>query len=179
MATSLEPGHAIVRASPQHRRCLAGQAWEWDGVRFEMLHPPAGLYADGIWKTNAHSCTLKISYGTQSLLLPGDIEAPQEALLLVTTPEKLKSTVLLAPHHGSGTSSTPAFLDAVAPEVAIFQVGYRNRYRHPKPEVFERYAEQGIRRMRSDWDGAVLLRFDGGVRAQAWRLLQRRYWYVK
>jgi competence protein ComEC len=176
VTTSLEPDNPVVRASPWHRRCLAGQSWEWEGVRFEMLHPPAGLYADGIWKTNAHSCTLKVSYGAQSLLLPGDIEAPQEALLLATMPEKLQSTVLLAPHHGSGTSSTPEFLDTVAPEVAIFQVGYRNRYRHPKPEVFERYAQRGIRRMRSDRDGAVLLRFDGELWAEAWRGLRKRYW---
>jgi competence protein ComEC len=176
VTTSLGAENPIVRAASRHRPCVAGQAWEWDGVRFEMLHPPAGLYADGIWKPNAHSCTLKVSYGGQALLLPGDIEAPQEALLLATMPEKLKSTVLLAPHHGSGTSSTPAFLDAVAPEAAIFQVGYRNRYRHPKPEVFERYAERGIRRLRSDRDGAVLLRFDGRVRLDAWRSLHRRYW---
>jgi competence protein ComEC len=176
VTTSLEPDNPIVRASPSHRRCVAGQAWEWDGVRFEMLHPPAGLYADGIWKPNAHSCTLKISYGGQALLLPGDIEAPQEALLLLTSPKELKSTVLLAPHHGSGTSSTPAFLDAVAPQAAIFQVGYRNRYRHPKPEVFARYAQRGIHRLRSDSDGAVLLRFDDELEIRAWRSVRRRYW---
>jgi competence protein ComEC len=177
VSTSLEADHPIVRAAPQHRRCLAGQAWEWDGVQFEMLHPPAGLYADGIWPPNAHSCTLKISYRGQSLLLPADIEAPQEALLLATLPERLKSTVLLAPHHGSGTSSTPEFLDAVAPEIAIFQVGYRNRYRHPKPQVEARYAQRGILRLRSDRDGAVLLRFDGRLEMQAWRQARKRYWW--
>ncbi len=68
--------------------------------------------------------------------------------------------VLLAPHHGSGTSSTPQFLDAVAPKMAVFQVGYRNRYRHPKPSVLERYHERGIAVLRSDRSGAVSVHID-------------------
>lgn len=93
-----------------------------------MLHPTPAIYESDKWKPNAHSCTLKVSAGGQSMLLAGDIEAPQEALLLSTMPERLALNVLLAPHHGSGTSSTPEFLDKVAPEIAVFQVGYRNRY---------------------------------------------------
>jgi competence protein ComEC len=185
LTTSLDADHGIVDAARQHRRCLAGQRWEWDGVQFEMLHPTPQIYDAGKWKPNARSCTLKVSAGAVSMLLGGDIEAPQEAMLLDAMPEKLRSTVLLAPHHGSGTSSTPPFLDAVAPKIAVFQVGYRNRYHHPKPQVEARYVERGIERLRSDRDGAVRLNFDGvsgggvGVGVESYRDVHRRYWYGK
>jgi competence protein ComEC len=181
VTSSLDAGHEIVSAAPQHRRCLAGQAWEWDGVRFEMLHPTPQIYAGSRWKPNARSCTLRVSVDGAAMLLGGDIEAPQEAMLLDSMPEKLPAMVLLAPHHGSGTSSTPAFLDAVAPKIAVFQVGYRNRYHHPKPQVEARYVERGIERLRSDADGAVTLDFAGAegaaVAVERYRDVHRRYWY--
>jgi competence protein ComEC len=183
LSTSLDADHEIVDAAPQHRRCLAGQRWEWDGVQFEMLHPTPRIYAGSQWKPNARSCTLRVSAGGAAMLLGGDVEAPQEAMLLDAMPGKLRATVLLAPHHGSGTSSTPEFLDAVAPRIAIFQVGYRNRYRHPKPQVEARYVERGIQRLRSDLDGAVRLEFAGGegsaVAVERYREAHRRYWYGK
>ena len=181
VSSSLGLDHAIVKAAREHRRCLAGQNWTWDGVRFEMLHPTPAIYDSDKWKPNAHSCTLKVSADGVSMLLAGDIEAPQEALLLAAMPERLPATVLLAPHHGSGTSSTPEFLDAVAPRIAVFQVGYRNRYHHPKPQVEARYVERGIQRVRSDVDGAVNLGLgaepDAPVQVEAYRLAHRRYWY--
>jgi competence protein ComEC len=177
VASSLEFDSPIVRAAPHHRRCVAGQAWVWDEVRFEMLQPAPSSYQSTKYKPNAHSCTVKISVGAQSILLPGDIEAVQEAELVGGIPEKLRSTVLLAPHHGSGTSSTLEFLQAVKPEIAIFQVGYRNRFHHPKPEVFERYGNLGITRLRSDDAGAIDLHFGRGVSFNEYRLSQPRYWY--
>ena len=181
VSSSLAPEHAIVGAARQHRRCLAGQSWTWDGVLFEMLHPVQAIYDSERWKPNAHSCTVKVSAGGVSMLLAGDIEASQEAMLLAAMPERLPATVLLAPHHGSGTSSTPPFLDAVAPKIAVFQVGYRNRYHHPKPQVEARYVERGILRLRSDVDGAVTLDFagvtDGTVAVERYRVAHRRYWY--
>lgn len=183
VTSSLDADHEIVGAANQHRRCLAGQTWQWDGVLFEMLHPTPQIYIGDRWKPNAHSCTLKVSAGGVSMLLAGDIEASQEAMLVDAMPGKLRSTVLLAPHHGSGTSSTPPFLDAVAPRIAVFQVGYRNRYHHPKPQVEARYVERGIERLRSDTDGAVLLNFGGGqgsaVEVERYREVHRRYWYGK
>ncbi|MFP5392486.1 MAG: DNA internalization-related competence protein ComEC/Rec2, partial [Gammaproteobacteria bacterium] len=110
--SSLPPAHAIVRAAAHHQHCAAGQAWTWDGVRFEMLHPSPDSYADVTLKPNARSCTLRISYARHAVLLAGDIEAPQETQLLAGG-APLAADVLLAPHHGSGTSSTPAFLSAV------------------------------------------------------------------
>ena len=183
VSSSLDADHEIVGAAEQHRRCVAGQAWEWDGVQFEMLHPTPQIYDSSRWKPNARSCTLKVSTGGVSMLLGGDIEAPQEAMLVDAMPHKLAATVLLAPHHGSGTSSTPDFLDKVAPKIAVFQVGYRNRYHHPKPQVEARYVERGIQRLRSDVDGAVRLDFDdrqgSAVKVERYRDVHRRYWYGK
>lgn len=187
VGSSLEPEHEIVNRASRHSRCIAGQEWTWDGVRFEMLHPTPSIYDIPGQKPNGRSCTLKVSADGVSMLLAGDIEAPQESQLLSAVPQRLPSTVLLAPHHGSGTSSTPDFLDAVAPQIAVFQVGYRNRYRHPKAEVEQRYAARGIRRLRSDVDGAVVFDFaasasaeaSGVVRMETYRLKQKRYWFYK
>jgi len=177
VASSLAEDSAIVRAAPLHYRCAAGQAWSWDAAQFEMLHPATVSYASGKWKPNARSCTLKITYGRQAMLLPGDIEAVQEAELLESGADKLRATVLLAPHHGSGTSSTEAFLRAVQPELALFQVGYRNRYRHPKQEVYDRYGALGIRRLRSDESGAITLHLGKELSAAAYREQHARYWH--
>jgi len=177
VSSSLPLTHPIVERSGNHRRCEAGQDWTWDGVRFEMLHPAPMDYESTKAKPNARSCTLKVTVGTQSILLPGDIEAAQEAQLIDSDNDRLRSSVLLAPHHGSGTSSTSAFLHAVQPELALFQVGYRNRYRHPKTEVFERYGRLGIRRIRTDDSGAVSLRFGGRIDVTEYRSEHARYWY--
>ena len=185
VASSLASDSAIVQAAPGHRRCEAGQRWTWDGVDFELLHPGAASYDSLKWKPNARSCTLKItphgaagaSQAPLSMLLAGDIEAIQEDELVGSIPDKLRATVLLAPHHGSGTSSTLPFLLAVQPSIAIFQVGYRNRYHHPKPQVFERYRDLGIQRLRSDDSGAITLQFGSSLSIRTYRSEHARYWY--
>ena len=177
VSSSLWPEHPVVRAAPRHSRCTAGQRWTWDGVQFEMLQPSAPSYDDSTLKPNARGCTLRVSAGGHAMLLAADIEAAQEAQLVLGARDKLAADVLLAPHHGSGTSSTPAFLLAVHPSLAVFQVGYRNRYHHPKTEVFERYRQLGIERMRTDESGAVLLRFGRDVQAEKYRDVHARYWY--
>jgi competence protein ComEC len=111
------------------------------------------------------------------MLLAADIEAAQEAQLVLGARDKLRADVLLAPHHGSGTSSTRAFLLAVRPSVGVFQVGYRNRYHHPKKEVYERYGELGIERFRTDESGAVTLEFGDAVHVAEYRREHVRYWY--
>jgi competence protein ComEC len=176
VASSLAPEHPIVRAAQRHLRCAAGQGWEWDGVRFEMLHPAAAIYADPKPKANARSCTLRITNGHTAILLAGDIEAAQEAALVGSSAGRLRADVLLAPHHGSGTSSTAAFLAAVQPSVGVFQVGWRNRYRHPKKEVWERYGALGIERLRTDELGALTLDFGQAVSYEAYRRAHPRYW---
>ena len=176
MASSLAPGHPAVRKVAAHRRCEAGQRWEWDGVAFEMLQPTSASYDDPGLKANARSCTLRISANGRAILLAADIEAAQEAALLQAAPDRLRADVLLAPHHGSGTSSTPAFLAAVNPSIGLFQVGHRNRYRHPKKEVFERYGQLGIRRLRTDESGAITFAFGEAIAVSEYRRAQRRYW---
>ncbi|MEO7762624.1 MAG: ComEC/Rec2 family competence protein, partial [Casimicrobiaceae bacterium] len=160
-----------------HVPCFAGQAWTWDGVRFEMLHPSGESYRDPKIKTNDRGCVLKITSAHGSMLLTADIEARSEAELVSHQRAALRSDVILVPHHGSKTSSTQPFLDAVRPAIAIATPGYRNRLGHPRPEVVERYVAQGARLLRSDYDGAVELRFEGGPpKIRAWREVDRRYW---
>ena len=177
VASSLPDDSPIAAAAPGHRHCIAGQRWEWDGIDFEILHPDAASYDNPKWKPNARSCTLKLTQASASMLLPADIEAPQERALVANAPERLQATVLLAPHHGSGTSSTLAFLQAVRPQVAVFQLGYRNRYHHPRPDVYARYGELGIERVRNDTAGAITLQFASSLTIGEYRRQHARYWY--
>ena len=177
MASSLWPHHPAALAARRHVRCVAGQRWHWDGIEFAMLHPAPASYDDLALKANARSCTLRISTGKKTVLLAGDIEAAQEAQLLQAHPGQLRADVLLAPHHGSGTSSTEAFLAAVQPSVAIFQVGYRNRYKHPKSTVWDRYGAHGIARWRTDDTGAVTIEVGAAISLHADRADHPRYWY--
>lgn len=182
LVSSLPAGHPAteLRRSGKraHWRCSAGQRWSWEGVHFEMLHPPAASHDDASIKSNARSCTVRITAGRRAILLAGDIEAQQEAQLVAQYGAALKADVLLAPHHGSGTSSTQAFLAAVDPSVAIFQVGHRNRYRHPKAEVYQRYASLGVRRLRTDSEGAVMLELGPQLLVERYRNSHRRYWHA-
>jgi competence protein ComEC len=135
--------------------CSAGDRWVWDGVDFEFLHPP------GDWKgsENNRSCVLSISNGQARVLFTGDIEAEAEAQLISTQPEKLLASVLIAPHHGSKTSSTETFIQAVAPEWVVYPVGWRNRWRFPHDEVDRRYEQADVQRLRTDLDGMLSFTF--------------------
>jgi competence protein ComEC len=175
--SSLPEGHPIASAAKQHEPCVAGQAWEWEGVRFEVLHPTRASYAEQGLKPNARSCTLRVTTAGASMLLPGDIEAAQEARLLAEAPEKLAAAILLAPHHGSATSSTPAFMAAVRPQHGVFQVGYRNRYRHPRADVVERYRAAGAAVWRTDEAGAIELELGKRTTLRAYRHRHPRYWH--
>ncbi|MHA2901246.1 DNA internalization-related competence protein ComEC/Rec2 [Ralstonia mannitolilytica] len=158
--------------------CVAGQAWAWDGVDFEILHPLRVPADDARVSSNGRSCVLRIGNGRHAALLAGDIEAEQEAALVeAEAPERLMADILLVPHHGSKTSSSGAFLDAVSAQVAIFQVGYRNRYGHPHPRVWQRYETRGIEGLRTDRTGAVVIQTDGdGLDIRTARSMRPRYW---
>ena len=156
-------------------RCVAGQRWRWDGVDFEVLHPVASDY-DLALKSNAMSCTLRISNGTHTALLAGDIELAQEARL-VAAGAALKADVLLVPHHGSKTSSSAAFLDAVQPQLALVQSGYRNRYGHPAAPVMERYAERHIQVLDSPHCGAITWQSALTQARRCQREQGLRYWH--
>lgn len=103
LLSSLPDGHPAVAAARRSRRCAAGQAWDWDGVHVEVLHPLPASYADAALKPNARSCTLRISTDDaakeRAVLLAGDIEAVDEAALLGRAAARLPADVLLAPHH--------------------------------------------------------------------------------
>ena len=159
-------------------RCAAGQRWEWEGVRFTVLQPAVGLYDAARVKPNDLSCVVRIDSAHGSALLTGDLEARGELDLVRRDAAVLKADVLLVPHHGSLTSSTPAFIAAVAPEIAVYTPGYRNRFGHPRPAVVARYDAAGIRTFRTDYDGALTFTFAAGVpRApRAEREHDRRYW---
>lgn len=155
--------------------CKAGQSWEWDGVRFEILWPiePFSL------TNNDGSCVLRISTPQGSALLPGDIGQSAETGLVMRYGDHLQSTILVAPHHGSKTSSSPEFVDKVRPRIVLFPVGYRNRYGFPRAEVIERYRQAGA----SIWDTAtagaitVLSHSKSGVTVSSHRQTHRRYWH--
>jgi competence protein ComEC len=160
------------------KRCVAGQRWQWDGVHFEILHP--SLESDADRKDNDRSCVLKVTSQAGSMLLTGDIERAAELKLLATYPERLKSDVLLVPHHGSKTSSMPDFIAAVQPQVSVFTVGYLNRFGHPKPLIVSRHQAADSRIYRSDQHGALQLQFQasaGNINIMDWRGQQKRYWH--
>ncbi|MCC6854051.1 MAG: DNA internalization-related competence protein ComEC/Rec2 [Rubrivivax sp.] len=177
LASSLDDAHALRAAAAArgvpHTPCIGGRSWQWDGVHFEMLHPRAADYG-AARKSNALSCVLRIAAGARSVLLAGDIEAAQEAALLARG-AAVRSELLLVPHHGSRTSSTAAFLDAVAPRLALVQAAYRSRFGHPAPDVMARYAERGITVVRSDRCGAWTAAADGTESCARTEL--RRYWH--
>jgi len=176
LGSSLSEDHPLRAAAAGrgigHERCARGQGWQWDGVRFEILHPLPQDY-DAVRRPNALSCVLRVSAGARSVLLTGDIEAAQEVALRVRDND-LRSEVLLVPHHGSRTSSTGGFLDAVAPRLALVQAAYRSRFGHPAPDVMARYAVRGISIVRSDECGAWTAAADGAESCA--RELGRRYW---
>ncbi len=177
LVSSLKVDHPIQLAASNQRHCRAGESWQWDGVQFDMLHPSEESYRNPKLKTNALSCVLKVTTAHGSVLLPADIEKKSEYQLLANNGNALPSTVLVAPHHGSKTSSTDEFVRQVNPRLVIFTVGYRNRFGHPREEVVERYRALGSTLLRSDIDGAVLLRFaDNALAVETSRALRRRYW---
>jgi competence protein ComEC len=156
--------------------CEAGQRWEWDGATFAMLNPPVGESGP----KNDQSCVLHVRVPNASLLLPADIEARAERRLVAAQGERLRADVLVAPHHGSKTSSTAAFVSTVRPEVVLFPVGYRNRFRHPHPAAVTRYAAAGARHLDSASAGAIELQLRAdGMSVRAWRARYRRYWHLR
>jgi competence protein ComEC len=172
--SSIEAEHELQAIRPS-QRCIAGQTWQWDGVTFEMLHPSPEDY-DTSQKPNAMSCVLRISNGQQTVLLTGDLEAAQEQRL-VAAGTALKAHLMLVPHHGSKTSSSPAFLEAVSPQIAWVQAGYKNRFQHPVAEVMQRYSERKIRVVRSDRCGAAHWRSNAPGEVACQRITHQKYWH--
>lgn len=160
--------------TPQGLPCRDGLRWQWDGVRFAILHPDAGE----AWSDNNGSCVLKID-GPFSVLLPGDIERQAEARLLDVHRAALRTDVLIAPHHGSAASSTAGFVAAVAPKLVIFSSGWHNHFLHPRPEVVARYGSCGARArmLMSGESGAITIAGSAqSLSVQSWRDEGRHFW---
>ena len=173
---ALPDGHEVLAQFPAASPCYDGQSWTWDGVTFSLLHPRLERHAAPTRKTNDMSCVLKVVAAGRSLLIPSDIEALSEQALLLRHADDLASNVLVAPHHGSRTSSTEAFVAAVGARDVIFPVGYRNRFGHPKEDVVARYASATLHR--TDQQGAVQVDLSGeSVRIAHQREQAPRYWF--
>ena len=156
--------------------CYAGQQWNWDGVLFEMLNPSK---SETYNKRNNGSCVLKVSARDKSVLLSADIEKKAEKRLVDDEYEKLKSTYLVAPHHGSKTSSSAHFLDAVDPEYILIPVGYKNRYRMPHSDVLQRYTDRKIPIIETYRSGAISVRIGHKSTRkipQQYRKDSQKYW---
>ncbi|OIR04668.1 ComEC family competence protein [mine drainage metagenome] len=181
-ASSL-PESSTVLKTAQSMRCYAGQRWSWDGVSFEVLYPELESYDDATIKDNNRSCVVKVTSQSGSLLLTGDIEKSAEMTLLNISADKLMSNVIVAPHHGSKTSSSIGFISAVNPSVNVFTTGYLNRFKHPAPEVVARYQDMNSIMYRSDYHGALTLHFvddplrQHEINVTSWRSQHKRYWH--
>jgi len=136
-----------------------------NGIRFQVLYPPKDFLerkTQDLWRTpNNNSLVLQVAFDKVSFLLPGDIEAEGEKELSHLAASALKSTVLLVPHHGSKTSSTPAFLKYVDPTIAVISAGYKNMFGFPHEKILKRYKFQGCQIFRTDQGGAITVTTDG------------------
>ncbi len=172
------------------RRCESGVTWRWDGVTFYFLHPgqaqnnvvgvnKVGKGASKV-RTNAQSCVLKISGSHHTALLPGDLPAQQERGLVTQYGDVLNVDVVVVPHHGSASSSSPEFVRAVRPGHAVALVGYRNRFAHPDGQVESGWRRAGAAVWRSDSHGAVTVSSkQTELTVVGQRDLNRRYWHSK
>ncbi|MBS3955664.1 MAG: DNA internalization-related competence protein ComEC/Rec2 [Methylomicrobium sp.] len=162
---------------PYHAEfCQAGQSWMWDGVRFAVLSPQSRQ----IENDNDGSCVLQISSERGRILLTGDIEKTAEAKLVQAYGDQLSSRVMIAPHHGSKTSSSAVFLKQVNPEIVLIPAGYHNRFGFPHKSVVRRYNEQGIKWFEVGREGGITLLLKGNAFTIARsRLELGRYWNEK
>jgi competence protein ComEC len=140
--------------------------WQLNQVNFNIYSPPYDFTLRKIrerWRnSNNNSLVIKVSYGSQSLLFTGDLMIPAENELLKRhSSQQLRSTILITPHHGSKSSSSQAFVDAVNPEFAIMAAGWQNPFGFPHKEVLKRYHKRGTRILRTDHCGAIRLALDG------------------
>lgn len=156
--------------------CRSGHQWVWDSVQFEYLAPFDRE------EGNNGSCVLRVEAADgRVLLLPGDIEGRIEQQLVRQRDRQLAADILVAPHHGSRTSSSADFVEAVRPDYVLFPVGYRNRFGFPKHEVVERYRAIGASMLDSAESGAIQVRVEAGKPLQvlAYRQRSKRYWKTK
>lgn len=176
LAAELEPARVLAGEGglPGFGRCRDGQSWRRDGVRFRVLHPPPAMPDRG----NDSSCVLAVTGRERRLLLTGDITRVVERRLLAVHRDALDADVLVAPHHGSASSSSRAFIRAVSPAWVVFATGFGNRFGLPRPDVVRRYRDTGAAILDTARSGMVRLepRADESWRATRWRDAAGHYW---
>lgn len=175
-------GSGIASLAAQAQRpwqpCQRGQQWQWDGVSFTVLWPVQAQYSSA--RTNASSCVLQVRAASgATALLTGDMGQAQESALLqlAQAPDELRADVLLLAHHGSKSSSSAPWLQAVQPQVALVQSGWRNRFGHPAAVVVQRLQAARVPLFNTATCGAIHWHSQQPQHAQCERLLRPRYWY--
>lgn len=154
-------------------RCLSGQVWEWDQVRFEVLAPAD----DFVGGKNDNSCVIKVISSHGTMLLTGDIESSAEEWLVDHVAEQLDSDVMIAPHHGSKTSSSMSFLQRVSPQTILIPTGYRNKFHFPHTKVIDRYNTIESNWMNTAEEGALIVQMkDNSIQINSSRKEWGKYW---
>ncbi|MBX3704031.1 MAG: DNA internalization-related competence protein ComEC/Rec2 [Steroidobacteraceae bacterium] len=164
-APALMAAFAVADSSP----CLRGAGWQWDGIAFRILHPPAGLAAGD----NDLSCALEVRGGGGSALLLADPERRAEEMLLEET---AAADVVLLPHHGSRSSSSPALVARIGARLGIASAGYRNRWGMPDAGVVARWRASGTTVLSTADAGAISVRFAGSSLQVATARGEPRWW---
>jgi competence protein ComEC len=172
--TDKNKSHQNLPNKPKISNCHLQAPWQWDGVNFRFIIWPIASSA----KANNHSCVLLVEFNGQKILLAGDIEKDVERLL-VERKELSALDILLAPHHGSKTSSTAGFVAQVNPRRVIYSAGFHNQHGHPHIDVQARYAEIGSVPHNTAYAGALEFTWRGQQPYQLtqYRHSQARYWY--
>lgn len=165
-------GPSVEQGPQGAERCVQGARWSWDDVEFEFLHPSASYHGN----KNDTSCVLRIVGRGGTALLTGDIEAGAEAALVHAGIGPVD--LALIPHHGSRTSSSPAFVAALAPKIAVVSTGYRNRWGFPQADVIARWREHGAQVYDTAESGAIeaMVRAAAPIQVREHRLASQRYW---
>ena len=153
---------AVNKYGVQLSAVSAGERFEIDGVSIEVLWPPPPAYGSQVTSGNDDSVVLRLVSGSVSILLAGDIEQAAEDSL-VASGANLRADILKVPHHGSRTSSTEAFINAVSPRYAVLSVGERSRFGHPHRAVVDRYLARGVKLLQTGRDGMVTVETDGAT----------------
>lgn len=177
--TSIDPDSAAVRGGRQTERCIDGQRGTLGPAHWSVVHPAEPDYARRL-DTNSMSCVIVVDFGHHRVVLTGDVPAAQEFRILARTDFSTRpTTLLIAAHHGSRSSSSEFFVQAVRPRWVAYTVGYRNRFGHPHPEVEQRFERVGARAVRTDRSGASTwrMRAGAGVDVEQSRIEQARYWH--
>lgn len=170
---SLPPLQPLLVTPIAQEICQAGQSWQWDGVQFSILWLQPSYVA---LNNNASSCVLRVHNAQHSLLIPADIGRLEEGELVAAG---LSPTdIVIAPHHGSKTSSSALFIQTLQPQYTVFSAGYMNHFRHPHPDVVARYNAAGSVLQRTDQMGAIRFTVGEAIQVQQQRAVAPRYWYT-